>query len=295
MKIIRRCFAGLFGILLLGAVVFIAFAWYYRQSHRPALNEDWISIHPGVHYRAFEHTPTPGQSARVMAIRLDLKESEATVHYRPYSPEALSREHHYTLAPADFLLRKNPDTIALLNGARYEIDNFLDNLPGAKVTSLESVLVDGVLSHRHAHSYLIWWTRKGKVYVETRKPPPDPLPSEAWMGVGVQGLQIAGGLPQYQALSSLEKAYPRTFLGADPETNTLWLIAFEAIQGQEMIDAVVELGIPYGGQLDSGDSTNLILGPHLPGIQDYTGIRNLRPLAGYLAIVPVEKAENPPR
>ena len=105
------------------------------------------------------------------------------------------------------------------------------------------------------------------------------------MGVGVQGLQVQNGKPAYNTLDSLPQAYPRSFIGVDPENDIVWLIAFEKITGRAMIDEVVAMGIPWGGQLDSGDSTQMILGKGLPGIRPYTGIRNLRPTAGYLAVV----------
>lgn len=224
-----------------------------------------------------------------MALKIDLKSQGIFVAHGPLHPRARETGKHFILTPADILIRRN-NPLALVNATRYIINDWSDNLPGSAVSPLESVVISGNLTHQHPHSYLIWWTRSGDLHVETAKPPPEPLPPQAWMGVGVQGLQILQGIPQYQALDDLETSFPRTFIGVDPDADVLWLLAFESVTGLEMINEAHSLGIPFGGQLDSGDATNMILGKNVPGVKDYTGIRNLRPTAGYLAVILSEEA-----
>jgi len=269
---------------------FFIFFIFYPKRLRPKPTGEWVHLHPGVSYKVWNiRGHDPDNRSRAMAIRVNLRNPAVRVVHRSFSPGALERGRHFILSWADLEIRKHPESIAILNTARYELPGFLDHFPGASVRALESVIVNGILSHRHAHSYLIWWSENGDLHFETRKPPPDPLPVNAWMGVGVQGIQVLDGHPQYFTLTDIDTEISRSFLGADPEGDVLWLMAFESVTGRRMIDEVLGMGIPYGGQVDSGNSTNLLMGDNLPGIRAYSGIRNIRPLAGYFVVEPVDE------
>jgi len=61
-------------------------------------------------------------------------------------------------------------------------------------------------------------------------------------------------------------------------------MAFENITTRDMIDYAITKGVEIGGQLDSGNSTSLLFGKRVTHIFPHSGIRGLRPIAGYLGI-----------
>jgi len=190
---------------------------------------------------------------------------------------------HYKLTVADWSLFKYGPAV-LVNTTRYHPDGLLDSLPGRPVRSLETLVVDGKVSHVHDHSYLMFWDAGGRAAMLERKPP-DPASLEAAvLGIGLQGYQVSEGRPHYHSLSSKDDLIPRTFIGFDPTRNILYLIAFERASGHLMIDRAVLAGVMFGGQVDSGNGSSLLIGRAARDVTPHTGIRNWRPLGPYLKV-----------
>lgn len=271
-----------------GAMIVLAVAggvgaqWSYQWALRPAPTP-WVRLHPGVDYRCWE-LKGPGGAGRAMALRLDLRTPGVALEHRAFRPDPETGSPLFTLVGADWALRRE-DCLALVNSVRYLPGHSWMSVPGMPALPLETVVVEGEISHYHDHSYLVWWSREGRVGLEAAKPPPDPLPERVGTGVGIQGVQVENGRPNYGALEDLPLEYPRTFIGVEPESGRVWLMAWEKVSGRRMIDEAVAAGVSHGGQLDSGDATHFILGrTGEGGPRAFSGIRNLRPLAGYLVV-----------
>jgi hypothetical protein len=122
-----------------------------------------------------------------------------------------------------------------------------------------------------------------QVHMQRSKPPSEENLERAVLGIGLQGIQISEGLVNMNAISDTGP-YPRTFIGVDPSKQILYLLAFEKASPFLMLTRAREEGVIYGGQVDSGDGTSLIIGPGARGVRAHIGIRHRRPLGPYLKI-----------
>ncbi|MCX6595954.1 MAG: phosphodiester glycosidase family protein [Acidobacteria bacterium] len=253
-----------------------------RFSLRPTVS-DWRPIYRGVDYYAAE-MPAPS-SGRVMAIRLHLDEPTLQLMMRPLDPELLAQGRQYRLSMADYE-RSRWGLAVFMNSALYHPGARWRSFPGMPVSALESVLADGRLSHVDPHSYMLWLDRARQPHLETEKPPRPELWKDAWWGVGLQAVQVAAGQvrPQTMAPHHKDRWIPRSFLGFDAEKRVLYLIAFERTNAMMMAAAAATLGVKFGGMMDSGSSTSLLLGPEAADLPRFTGIRGARPLGPYLGV-----------
>jgi hypothetical protein len=146
------------------------------------------------------------------------------------------------------------------------------------------VVLNGRATHFWEHSYLLWLDRRRVPHLNAYKPPkPEDIAAAAW-GLGLQGVQVSGGKPRYQAASPDGPSEARTFIGFDAAQRKLFLIAFENGTAREMIDAAVRLGVTEGGMMDSGNATWLLFSSRAQGFRPGTGIRGGRPLGPWLAL-----------
>jgi hypothetical protein len=190
---------------------------------------------------------------------------------------------HYRLAYADWaLLRKGASV--LINTTIFHPDSLASFLPGYPVRSNETLVVEGEVSHIHAHSYLLYWDKQGEVHLQRSKPPDPGSLSEAVTGIGLQGIPVSEGQQRHRAIDHHEELFSRTFIGVNPGRKVLYLLAFEKASAFYMLDKAVEAGVIYGGQVDSGNSTNLLIGWNAAGILPHTGIRHWRPLGPTLTV-----------
>lgn len=251
------------------------------RAVRPPLLER-TEIYRGVHL-------TVGQTAsggRSMLVEVAWETPGVKLVHREYS-YPFSTENpiapHYKLTLPDWSLHKYGPAV-LVNTTRYEPDAVLASLPGMKVRTSETVVVDGKPSHIHDHSYLIFWDADGKAALQTTKPPSPENLARAVTGFSFQGVQISEGRARSNTMSSLDDVIDRTFIGIDPLRNILFLMALEKATGHEMIDRALQAGVVFGGQVDSGSATTLLIGPGAGRVRAHAGIRNWRPLGPYLKI-----------
>ena len=120
--------------------------------------------------------------------------------------------------------------------------------------------------------------------MEMAKPPSEKGLTAGCLGIGIQGVSVANGELRMSAMSQLPEPTPRTFIGIDNANKTLYLIAFKEISDVGMVEMAIALGVKDGGMVDSGDATHLLIGENAKDVKAHTGIRNRRPLAGYLMI-----------
>jgi hypothetical protein len=197
----------------------------------------------------------------------------------PSNPES----PHYRLAYADWALMRERASV-LINTTIFLPDSRASIFPGMPVRSNETLVVQGSVSHIHEHSYLLYWDKEGDVHLEQSKPPSPESLEAAVTGIGLQGIPVFDGRARLNAIDHKDESFPRTFIGVDPRRKILFLMAFEEATAYAMIERAVEAGVVHGGMLDSGNSTNLLIGRGADGIHPHTGIRSWRPLGGYLTI-----------
>jgi hypothetical protein len=201
----------------------------------------------------------------------------------PLAPENPAAPHYKLTLPDWSLFKYRP--ALLVNTTRYDPHGPLDSIPGRPVRSVETVVVDGQPSHVHPHSYLMYWDADKRARLLENKPPDAASLAAAVMGISLQGYQIAGGRPHPHSMDSRADLIDRTFIGFDPTRNILYLLAFEKASGDLMIDRALRAGVMFGGQVDSGSATALLVGYGGAGVRPHTGIRNWRPLGPYLKVI----------
>ena len=271
--------ASLSGFVLL-ILVFLYF--WLRPSVMPR-----TEIFEGVFLTVEELPKTSLGSGRTMILEVHWRNPGVRLEHREYDYPVhrdIRSTPHFNLTFADWALWRHGPSV-LVNTTRYEPSRYRDSLPGMAVRSLETLVVDSRISHLHEHSYLLYWDDKMQAGALTQKPPDTETLEKAVLAIGLQGVQISGGIPRYNTFADLNTLDDRTFIGIDPERGILFLLAFENASGYLMIERAVQAGVIFGGQVDSGDGTSLLIGPGARGLPSHSGIRNLRPLGPYLKII----------
>ncbi|MGB2927168.1 MAG: phosphodiester glycosidase family protein [Limnothrix sp.] len=270
-------------------LLLILAAGFGVRSLRPAVTEDWQPLYQGIDLLV---RPIPDRlgKGRMMAVRVKWNESGVEMQHRqpdfplPEKPlEQSVGDRLFRLEIADWALQRQNPAI-FVNTTRYEPPQIWRSIPGNPVSTLETLVIDGQASHRHEHSYLLWWDQAGEARLETQKPPSLESLQTAVLGIGVQGVSISQGQANRGAMSGFADPIPRTFMGIDNDNKTLYLIAFEEITDAGMVEMAIALGVQDGAMVDSGDATHLLIGKNAKELKAHTGVRNRRPLAGYLLI-----------
>lgn len=270
-------------------LIFVILALLGLRSLRPPITDDWQGIYQGVDLWV---RPIPARlgKGRLMAVRvrwdtpgleLKLREPDFPLPNKGWQQRVGDRLYRLTLA--DWALQRQKPAI-FVNTTRYEPPEFWRSIPGNPVRTHETLVINGKASHRHDHSYLLWWNQTGNARLERTKPPSLESLQTATIGIGVQGVSIFQGRANKGAMSGFADPIPRTFMGIDNETKTLYLLAFEEITDAGMVEMAIALGVKDGAMVDSGDATHLLIGENAKGFMAHTGVRNRRPLAGYLLI-----------
>jgi hypothetical protein len=278
----RRPWLKILMLLSLGAAAFLVGLYFYL---RPAPLER-TEIFQGVYLTVLDYPKSADGGGRVMIVEVHWDTPGVRLQHRPYdyafSPDDPTSPH-YNLAFADWALMRHRPAI-LVNTTRYSPSGYLDSLPGMAVRTHETLVVDGHPSHIHEHSYLMYWDADGEAHMQTSKPPSQQSLDAAVLGIGMQGIQIAQGRAQINAVATHGMAYSRTFIGCDPTSKILYLMAFESATPRRMLSVARDAGVVYGGMVDSGDGTSLLVGPDAKNVRSHSGIRNRRPLGPYLMV-----------
>lgn len=268
----------------LGVIVIVAALYGTVRCLTPAASIRQ-EIAPGVFYQAFE-TDSPHARGAIMVVEVHWETPGVNVELRPFTDRALDQGRHYTLTFADWVVARRGDMIAFINGTRYTPADYRNTYPGNEVSTVESVVIDGVFSHLHENSYLLWWDSEGNATFETTKPPSEKAQGLARMGIGVQGIGVQNGQSRHQSMvtNETDESRPRSFIGVDSERKVLWLIGFETATIRFMTEFAARQGVMVGGMLDTGTATTMLVGRAADGVRPFTGIRNPRPLGNYISI-----------
>lgn len=243
-------------------------------------------IYKGVYLTVENIDGEDGDRSRVMMIQVQWDTPGIEIYNRKFSypidPDN-AEQFHYRLSYADYALLKEQASV-LVNTSLYRPAPIWRIFPGLPVRTNETVIQNGVASHVHDHSYLLYWDRSMNVNILTIKPPDKLSLEQAWIGIGLQGIQINDGKPAHSAITTVQEKFDRTFIGVNSEQNTLYLIVFQNIAADKAVEYAVAAGVQFGGPVDSGQSSNLLVGYDANGIIPHTGVRNSRPLGAYLVV-----------
>ncbi len=277
----RRLLLGGLGALL----IIVTLGLFLLVGTRPA-EQSRTEIFKGVFLTVEDWPKSYDGEGAVMIVEVHWETPGIRIANRPFDYAINADDSvspHYNLEFADFALRRERPAV-LMNTNLFFPDSITSAIPGRPVRAVETVVVDGQASHVHAHSYLLYWDKLMDAYMAPSKPPDEASLAQAEIGLGLQGVQIRDGAAIPAALDGKSDLYARTFIGINPERKILYLMAFENASGHGVIERAVRAGVTHGGQLDSGSSTNLLIGPKANGVRAHTGIRNARPLGPYLMI-----------
>jgi hypothetical protein len=232
----------------------------------------WTPVFKGVEMRCDEVRP---RGPRMVAVRVALDEPAVEIVLRP----ADAGEGRYRLTLAGFERWRRGFQV-LMNTALYHPAEKWKSVPGRVVRAVDTVVMNGRAEHYWEHSYLLWVGLDGTPHMETAKPPPPASIRAARWGIGVQGVQVAEGQARMQANGHHGVTEPRTLIGFNSRTRRLYLMAWEQATPAEMVQMAVKAGVEWGGQLDSGSATHLLV--ERGGRA--AGIAGGRPLGPYLAL-----------
>ncbi|NQY12394.1 MAG: hypothetical protein HRT81_00845 [Henriciella sp.] len=277
----RRILFGFVATFILGVSVAI-----FVLAHRTPDAQVRTEIYRGVYLTVEDLPETHEARGKVMIVEVHWDTPGVRIENRPFDFDVRSDDPtgaHYKLQFADAALWRSGAAV-LMNTCLFHPGSITSAIPGKAVRSIETMVVDGEVSHLHEHSYLLYWDAAMAAEFLLEKPPSADSLDRATLGLGVQGVQVRNNQPVPIALSSVDEVFARTFIGIDPEARVLYLMAFEHVSGHYMIDRAVRAGVVFGGQLDSGSSTNMLIGPDARGVGAHSGIRNLRPLGPYMMI-----------
>ena len=270
------------GLLIVGGLLAGAGLAYALRAPIIARTE----IFKGVFLTVGDVPAGPLGSGRVMIVEVKWDTPGVRLVNRPFSYPLKSGDPgapQYRLALADWSLFRDGASI-LVNTTEYTPDSKFHSLPGMPVRSVETVVVDGQVSHVDENSYLMYWDKDMNARLLFTKPPDPKSLAEALVGFGVEGVQIYDGQARYNAIDGKSDLLSRTFIGFNEAKRTLYLLAFERASAYEMIQRALEAGVEFGAQVDTGGATNLLVGARASHVLPHAGIRNWRPLGAYLEV-----------
>ena len=270
--------------MIIGVLAFGVFGLLYWHFYIRLLPEPFerTEIYRGVFYDSGIWDDASTGSGKYMVAEIHLDEPGIKFFIRPFYPKSV-RSRHYTLLPID-VLRSSLETEVILNGTLYSPHEWYQSLPGMKVDSLETLVVEGYPSHVDPKSYLLWFDEEMNSHLESNKPPSvDTLAMARW-GIGMQGILVNGGNLGWGSFKKDERQIRRTFIGVDPDERMLWFMAFESVSPVGLGIFAIERGVRFGGLLDAEGAITFVLGENPKGIKSYTGMRGKRPLACVIGI-----------
>jgi len=265
-------------VLLLGGGLFLR--WFLTPGPMPR-----TEISPGVFLEVREFDRPGLVEGRVMIAEIHWDTPGLEIVMRPFDEDLLSKGKHYRLSsPSLHVLQE--DYLLLMNGTLSNPAAWYHSFPGCAISSNETVVANGVWSHVHDHSYLIWWDAEGNGHFEQSKPPSQDSLRRAVNGIGVQGVAVADGQLRDSALAGpgSDRLDSQSIIGLDPERRVLWLLAFQNASVREAAGVAIEAGARFVGRLDSGDASTMIVGPRADKILPFSGFRQKRFLGNYIAV-----------
>lgn len=237
-------------------------------------------IYKGVFLTTIE-IPSNIGSGLAMVTEIHWDEPGVELYFRPCIRRT-DGKGSFVLLPPDYIHFSDGLSVSM-NSTRYFPGEWYKSYPLKRVDTVETLVWKGMVSHIHKHSYMFAWDEDWNFRHESTKPPSRNFLETVRYGIGVQGVNVSGGLVQYNTFANSSRD-ARSFLGVDPERKVMWLMVFDNISEKGMSELAQQQGVIVGGQLDLGDAATMIVGFGAQGITPYTGIRGRRPLAGMIGV-----------
>jgi hypothetical protein len=267
---------SLVGLACLGLCLLLVFFVILSPKNLPRQE-----IYRGV-FLTVEEIPEEFGKGKVMIAEIHWDEPGVELYFSPFRQND-SQGRHFTLLPADYL-RWEADLDLMVNTTRYYPEEWWQSWPLRSVSSLETLVWDGTVSHIHPLSYMFGWDEDENFIYQNSKPPSAEFLVQLKWGMGVQSVSIHNGQIREGALDRNIVYDARTFLGVDPVDKVLWLIVGETISEIGMNTIATKQGVIVGGQLDTQDASNMIIGSDASGVRALTGIRGRRMLGGTMGV-----------
>jgi len=263
------------------ALTLLAAVGAYALSRRPRPRPFGpCELFRGVTYECRKLPESPEGSGLVHVVRVDLVAPGIELFVTPLDEQAVEEGYQYRLDYASRAAERENLALAV-NAAMFEADSSWFPRAGDFARGHETLVADGVVSHVHEHSYLLWFDRQLGAHLEREKPPgPRALAEAAW-GIGSQGIVVADG--KVSSLSGREPDH-RTLLGIDRDQGYLWIAVFEHASHHLAGRTLVELGAKEAVMLDGGDSTQLYLAESRTDAPHGTLLGGHRPVATFFGV-----------
>ncbi len=212
----------------------------------------------------------------VHLVRIDLSTPGIGLYLTPLDPQAVNRGYQYRLCDAASVLRQE-DLAVVVNGAFFAADYFLFYRTGDYAKGLQTVVVDGQLSHLDPNSYMLWFEADLTPHIEFNKPPTESLLRRVRFAIGGGAVPLWQG--QVRPAAAGHEMDRRTAVGIDPKRRLLWLAVFENASSLAVARLLQEHGAQDGFLLDGGHSTTMVLGPKAARVRSGALIGGSRPVA----------------
>jgi len=266
----RRFLSAIF----VGAILVGSWWWNQRQPVGPT------EIYEGVTYGS-ERLETAGGAGLVHWVRVDLAARGIELYVTPLDPQAVAQGWQFRLKRTGKAVREGKLAVAI-NATMFSSDSGWLPMAGDLARALETTVADHHVSHVWEHTYLLWFEDDRTPHLETTKPPPESVLSQARWAIGGQGVGLAGGkVNERMEYSPLDS---RTAVGIDRDNKLLFLAVFEKSSPRTALEKLAELGAKEGMLLDGGDSTSMALGGQARGVRPGVLTAGWRPVATHLGI-----------
>ncbi len=251
--------------------------WFVWRYHGPAAPTE---IYRGITYGCERAPDTAESGGLVHWVCADLNVPGVSLYVTPLDPDAVSHGSEYKLKYTSTAVAEQ-QLAAGVNATLFASDSWLIRLPGDLASSNETVVADHVVTHVHAHSYMLWWGDDLMAHVETTKPPSVVAIRKAkWAVSGQQVVLFNGSVVTGPGLTD-----KRTMVAADPEGRRVWAACFDQASYRYAAFFLAEKGAKIGVMLDGGTSVAMAVGESAKNVRAGTVTGNWRPVATHFGFL----------
>ena len=217
----------------------------------------------------------------VHLVQVDLSATGIGLYLTPLDPLAVSRGYQYRLANPATVLRRE-DLAIVVNGAFFSAESGFFYRPGDLARGVQTVIVEGEVSHVDPNSYMLWFEPDRTPHLESNKPPAEAVLRRARWAIGGGAVPLWNGhVRESGAGHDMDR---RTAVGINSSRRLLWLAVFESASSLAVAEVLKEHGVQDGFLLDGGHSTTMVLGPKAAHVRSGPLLGGSRPVATVLGI-----------
>jgi hypothetical protein len=234
-----------------------------------------VEIYHGLVYSCDALTEGPESGGLLHLVHADLNVPGVSLFISPLDNDAVSIGWQYRLRYVSTVVREHK-LAAAVNGTLFQSEPRLIRTVGDLARSLETVVVDHVVNHIDANSYLLWWGDDLVAHLETSKPPSaKSLEKAKWAISGQMALLVDGKVSNW-AGSAPDR---RTLIAADPIKRLVWIAVFDKASYRFAAQTLADRGAKIAVMVDGGSSSGLAIGGDVRRLRPGTVTGNWRPVA----------------